>query len=288
MENANLFGCETGITGENIVLGIPYDKTSCTHSGCAKGAIALRSLCRGLGIRQGFIWNLQTRAKSFEKLSISDAGNIPYPVHESQQSYFSRCEESVKRIARMKKRLLILGGDHVVTLPVLRGLASVHEAFQVIHLDAHTDFHIRNNGDQPTHANFVAFAMELKEIKAWHQFGIRTFSRELPDYPSHLFTHNLEQLEDVIDPNFPVYLTIDSDAFDPSLFPGVSHPVANGLRLDHLDRILTFLENKGVKILGADWVEYNPDLDTKNMLTGHAVLAGITRILQTFSHARPI
>ena len=286
--DTTLFGCLPGVSGDNVVIGIPYDKTSGAHTGCSKAPVLLRSLTRGFGIKQGFAWNQQNRTKAFVQLSISDAGNIVYPIHETQASYFERCVKTVEHLAKAKKRILVLGGDHVISLPVLRGLATVYKEFQVIQLDAHTDYHRRLDNDQPTHANFVAFAAELPQIKKWFQAGVRTYSRECPDFPEKVISCDLASAIDQLDPSIPVYITIDTDGFDPSLFPGVGHPVPQGLTFADLDFLLVQLQEKGVEVIGADWVEYNPDLDLKNYLTGQSVIAALIKILNFFEKKGPL
>lgn len=278
-----LFGSKPGLTGSNVVIGLPYDKTSSAYSGCSKAPFALRGLSRSLGLKQGYAWDLQSRTKCFESIDLSDAGNLAYSAYETQESYFLRCEQTARQIALAGKRIIALGGDHVVTLPILRGIASVHSRFQVIHLDAHTDFQQCKDGDQPTHANFVGFASSLPQIHSWLQLGVRTFARVLPDFPDKLKTTSIHNLSDCLEEGVPVYITIDTDAFDPSIMPGVSHPVPTGLDMRSLDEVLAVIKEKKVSLIGMDWVEYNPEMDLKNQLTGHAVLQGLLNVLTYLS-----
>ena len=157
---------------------------------------------------------------------------------------------------------ICLGGDHTVTLPVLRAMHAAHGAFSVLHIDAHPDLYPDFEGDRYSHASPFARAMEEGLVAHLVQVGLRTinsiqraqmtrFDVEVIDMPSwragtrpHLAG--------------PLYISIDLDGIDPAFAPGVIHREPGGLTSSE---VIGILQSLTCRVLGADIVELAPARD---------------------------
>ena len=167
--------------------------------------------------------------------------------------------------------VIVLGGDHSISFPVVRALAERHGAFDVLHFDAHPDLYDSLNGDRRSHASPFARIMEGGYAARLVQVGIRTLNRHNREQAERFSVEIIEAraFRDEWRPIFerPVYISIDLDAFDPAFAPGVSHHEPGGLSVRQVVNILLDLN---VPIIGADVVELNPDRDVNGVT---AVLA---------------
>jgi arginase family enzyme len=186
------------------------------------------------------------------------------------------------------KRVLGLGGDHLVSLPLIRGATRARGALQVLQLDAHTDFQPVDAHEVASHANFVHFLAEDPLVSRITVVGVRGYSRDLYPLPENHRAVELAQVAQTLLPGVPVYLTVDTDAFDPSIAPGVGHPVLHGLHWDAIGHVLDAIERTGCELVGADWTEYNPEYDTKHHLTALGIVESLIAIASTLAkhHAR--
>lgn len=261
-----LFGCEKGSQGSVVVIGLSFDQGSTTHPGCQYAPQVLRKFSAGMGLKSGSLYNLSTRKHEHLDFSLSDVGDLAYKAHQRREDYFARVQKALQTLMMAGKTTLTLGGDHLMTLPCLAAAKDVYSELQVIQIDAHTDFQRVNKYDQPTHANFMHFVAEEDRIKQILQIGVRGFCREAPLFPEKIKNLTVESLQEELMPGVPIYLTIDMDGFDPSIAPAVGHPVIDGLKRSDLLQILKTIEDSECQVIGADWMEYNPQFDTKNQL----------------------
>lgn len=284
-----LLGMKAGMDADILVLGAPFDRKPDVVDGCVEGPATLRVAGQSLCLQQGHIFLHASREKALSRLSVSDAGDlVPQPA-ETVLEYLARLAMAVRTIASHGKKLLLLGGDHVVTLGALHGLTEIHHDFQVIHLDAHSDVQDLTPSSLPTNANFVSYAAELINTHPWIQLGVRAVGRHAPMFPPNVICTQPENLAARLQPCVPVYLTIDTDAFDPSLMPAVRYPVPRGLHYDDLDTILSALCQARCPLIGFDWVEFHPSCDMRPGLTAAAILAALIEILQLLEkqHSAP-
>jgi agmatinase len=159
-------------------------------------------------------------------------------------------------------RVLALGGDHAISLPIVRAYARRFDRLNLLHLDAHPDLYDEYEGNPFSHACPFARIMEEGLVARLVQVGIRTMN-----------PHQWAQAEkfgvDVIDMrrrqagfelvfDGPLYLSLDMDVLDPAFAPGVSHYEPGGLSTRE---VLQLLQNVTVPIVGADLVEFNPTRD---------------------------
>ena len=178
------------------------------------------------------------------------------------------------------KHLVALGGDHSITLPLLRALSRKSGPPALIHLDAHVDTWPENFGQKYAHGSVFYHAIEegLVQPGRMVQVGIRSpVERGVHDWTlargvvmiTAQDVHEqgppaiAEQVRQVIG-NGPVYLSFDIDVLDPAFAPGVSHREPGGMSVRE---VLEHLHSITATIVGADIVEYNPSRDVSE-LTG--------------------
>ncbi|HET7709563.1 MAG TPA: agmatinase family protein [Sphingomicrobium sp.] len=161
---------------------------------------------------------------------------------------------------------IFLGGDHMVSFPIIAGLASVHGPLNILHFDAHPDLYDDFDGDPLSHASPFARVMEGGHARRLVQVGIRSANRHCRDQAERFGVETVAMADFAPDrvplPEPPLYVSIDMDALDPAFAPGVSHHEPGGLSVRD---ILSVLHRVPRPIVGADVVEYNPDRDLGGM-----------------------
>ncbi|KFA94042.1 arginase family protein [Archangium violaceum] len=278
-------GAAVGTGGDVVVIGVPFEQGSVQSAGCAQAPSTLRALTRGESISAG-IWDYASRRRIIQGLSLSDAGDFEYRASIPRGTYFRTLEDFTSTLASEGRIPLGFGGDHSVTLPLARGVAKAHGRIQVVQLDAHHDYAPVARGRLPTHSNFVSFLARSPGIHRVVQLGVRGYSSWLPRRPRGVIDVPLADAADAIEPGLETYLTIDTDAFDPTLAPAVVHPMPGGLTWADLDQVLTLLARRRCAIVGLDWTEYNPTLEGRNFPTGIAIVHALIRVLGALDRAR--
>ena len=163
-------------------------------------------------------------------------------------------------------KVILLGGDHSITYPIVESHFSKYEAFDILHIDAHTDLYDIFEGDPHSHACPFARIMDSKLCKRLVQVGIRGLN---PHQRDQIKKFGVECIEmrllsqlDSVKFERPVYISIDLDGFDPAFAPGVSHQEAGGL---DPRTVINFIQRIDQEVIGADIVEYNPHRDHSNI-----------------------
>lgn len=257
-----------------VVLGVPFDMATSGRSGARMGPDAIRRASVNLAWEsKRFPWSF----KLSDKLNIVDAGDLVFDSGDAQD-LTERLEAAADAILASDKALLSFGGDHFVTLPLLRAHYKVHGKMALIHFDAHTDTY--PHGSRYDHGTMFYHAPKEGLIDSAHsvQIGIRTEYNA----PKHEFdVINALQANDMtVDEivmqvktrvgDLPVYLTFDIDCLDPAYAPGTGTPVIGGLSSDKVLKILHGLQ--GINIVGMDVVEVAPAYDQSEI----TALAGAT------------
>lgn len=287
-EYPTLFGCATGGDGQIIIVGAPFDRgTDAARAGCAAAPTMLRTLStpEHIKVKDGALYDLAKREIIFPGKVISDLGNIRFrPSHQTDSDYLDFFASAIAAIARSDKKPLVLGGDHLVTLSTLRGLARAGKIFQVLHFDAHHDYDRVGQNELPTHASFMSFVANENLAQKVVQVGVRGLSWGEPTMPLQVEMASLDNFVGALLPNIDVYITVDTDAFDPMLAPGVSYPIPEGLTLGQFNDALTTLTAANIRLIGADWMEYNPTYDASNNITGRVILHGLAQLIRCLSN----
>lgn len=196
-------------------------------------------------------------------IALSDVGNLPLDEAEGD---FDRIRDAATAAAASGSVPLFLGGDHMVTYPIVAGLAEFHGSVNILHFDAHPDLYDDFEGDPLSHASPFARIMERGLAARLVQVGIRTLNAHCRQQAERFGVEIVEMrnfaADEVPIPTAPLYISIDMDALDPAFAPGVSHHEPGGLSVRDILNVLHRIEGP---IVGADVVEFNPTRDINGM-----------------------
>lgn len=268
------------LTGLDVaVLGIPLDIGTSWRSGTRFGPKQVRA--ESAMLRP---YNLGTGAAPFDSLEVADIGDLAINTFSLSDS-LRIITESYDTILKSDAMPLAIGGDHSITLPILRAMKKRHGPVALIHVDAHADVNDEMFGERECHGTVFRRAHEegLINSSKTYQIGLRGTGYSAEDFteaagwgfqqfPAHeLWGRSLANLgaeirRDIGD--LPVYLTYDIDSLDPAYAPGTGTPEIGGLTTPQaLELIRSF---RGLNIVGGDMVEVSPPYDT----TGNTALTG--------------
>ena len=286
--NASMFRLpvQEDLAGIDVaIIGVPLDLGTSNRTGTRYGPRAIRSesvLVRPYGMHTG--------AAPFDSFQIADAGDValnPYSLARSveiiEQHYRSLSAHPVTPIS--------LGGDHTITLPILRGVAARHGPLAVIHVDAHSDTYDEMFGERITHGTVFRRAIEegLIDANRFFQIGLRATGYAADDFdwarqngatviPAEAcwYTSLAPVMNDIRAAigNRPAYLSFDIDGLDPSVAPGTGTPEPGGLTAAQGLEIIRGCH--GLNLIGADLVEVSPPYD----LTGNTALLAANLIFE--------
>jgi agmatinase len=258
------------------IFGIPFDEKSCYLRGAAKGPQAVREASTGRAINP---WtelgvNLETDT------SIVDLGDVD--VSGSFSDVFWRIEKKISGILEKGAVPVIIGGDHSVSYPAVKGFAKKYQSMDILHFDAHPDLYEELHGDLYSHACPFARIMEQGLAQSLIQVGIRAATGQ-QRYLAGKHKVRMIEMKDIgkgLDLHFarPLYISFDMDALDPAFAPGVSHHEPGGLSMRQVINMIHALD---ADIVGMDVVEVNPDRDQ----TGITAAAAVKIIMEIIGRA---
>ena len=168
--------------------------------------------------------------------------------------------DELRTVWTPEQRLVMLGGDHTATLPVVELMRQAYPDLRVLHLDAHPDTREEFLGERYCYASVMLRVMELLGEERVYQVGMRTGSREeferrCPHFYPVTEIPPVEAIWRILPalrPS-PLYVTLDIDVLDPSEAPGTGSPEPGGLRVPELVELLRLL--KDCNVVGMDLVE---------------------------------
>jgi agmatinase len=197
---------------------------------------------------------------------LDDEGDLWFSDREPGGEARARIEQAVHSILDSGRRPLLLGGDHSITYPAVRGLRPHYPRLGILHLDAHPDLYHEFQGDRYSHACPFARIMEEGLADRLVQIGIRTMTRHQREQAQRFGVEVREMRSwsegTPIRFDSPVYLSLDLDVLEPGLAPGVSHREPGGLTPRQVLGIIHSLE---APLAGADVVELNPVNDSTGL-----------------------
>jgi agmatinase len=254
-------------------MGLPFAYGSEASNGCQYGPATIRNISASYNIENHQFLETKSNRQFLSAQDLSDLGDLQFCIQHGTDRYLQTLSTLTASIVENGKPFFYLGGDHLATLGTIQGISKKIDQFQIIHLDAHRDFRLVPEGDLPTHANFMYFVEQLPQVKKVIQLGVRGFETVKYSAQKRVEINNdenwLRNLKEQLIEDCPVFITIDTDAFDPITMPGVNFPVPHGLRPEILSQVFEGIKNKNLHVLGCDWMEYNPEMDFKNKITGH-------------------
>ncbi len=267
-------GCDAEYTDANVVLfGAPFDSTTSYRPGARFGSAAIRHESYGLETYSPYL------DKSLEDISVFDSGDIELPMGSTQMA-LDAISERTSVILHDGKIPYMIGGEHLVTLGAFREVYKKYPDVHIIHFDAHADLRCDYLGVDLSHACVLRRCHEIIGDGRIHQFGIRSGDAEEFAWArsGHTDMHKfgfdgLSALVGYISrAELPVYLTIDLDVLDPSVFPGTGTPEAGGVSFEQL-RSAMYLAGSRLNIVGLDMTELAPALDPSGVSTAVACKA---------------
>ena len=269
-------------------MGIPMDIGTSWRSGTRFGPKQIRQ--ESAMIRP---YNLQTGAAPFDSLQMADLGDVAINTFSLADSLHI-IEAAYDKLHAYPVLPATMGGDHSLTLPILRSIAKKHGPVALVHVDAHADVNDEMFGERETHGTVFRRAYEEGLIVAdkVHQIGLRGTGYTADDFteaagwgfnqylaPS-LWHKSLSPLAKDICVQIgdtPTYITYDIDSLDPSFAPGTGTPEIGGLTTMQAMELIRGL--RGLNIVGCDLVEVSPPYDP----SGNTALTGANLIFELLS-----
>lgn len=227
------------------ILGVPLERTVSFRGGPAQAPTAIRAASDSIELYSR-IFNCD-----LAQIGVCDLGDVD--PHLPMAEMLRLEEQEVGRVLRLGKGIVVLGGEHTIALPAVRA-ASSGGPVQVVALDAHTDLREEYGGEKVVHATVLRRASEVAERLVI--VGARSFFGGEVEAP---FFARPSEIPERLDPEIPVWLTLDLDALDPSVCPGVTNPEPGGLSYAEVIAILRDLAR--FRVLGMDLVELAPPFD---------------------------
>ena len=266
------------------LVGVPFDGGTTNRTGARHGPREIRnqsSLVRRV--------HHVTGLSPFDRIKCGDCGDAPINPLDLMES-LDGIRAFFAEIHAARTRPLTAGGDHLITLPILRALASKGPV-GLIHFDAHSDTYDSFFGNRFNHGTPFRRAIEegLLDPKRMIQIGIRgaisdasnyDFARDagvrivfIEEFAERGVKSVMDEARQLVGDR-PTYVTFDIDALDPSIAPGTGTPEIGGMTTREAQALVRRLD--GVNIIGADLVEVSPPLDP----TGATALAGATLMFE--------
>ncbi|MBS4016229.1 MAG: agmatinase [Candidatus Latescibacteria bacterium] len=254
---------------QTVILGIPFDRSSSYVPGNRFGASFARiGSCNVESYSPYFNQDLSN-------YKIHDAGDLALP-YSSVIKTFRQIQKTVRKYTKLGKHILSIGGEHTVTIPIVKELVTHYPELRIIQFDAHSDTRDQLLGDKYSHATVIKRISEFIPADRIYQLGLRSITRPVENQNQYLFSvlKYLDQVKNRIG-HHPCYLTLDIDVLDCGIFPAVQTPVPNGISYQELFASIVKLSE--LDMVGCDIVEYNPT--TSANLTYASVVAEIIREL---------
>ena len=277
------------------IVGIPFDAGTSYRPGARFGPQAIRQASRHLRTQYHPAYDTEP----FAEQQVADAGDIscnPYNIEKAVLEIQKGATELLGKV----DRIISLGGDHTIALPLLRAVNHYHGPVALVHFDAHLDTWDTYYGAPYTHGTPFRRAAEEKlflESASMH-VGIRgpLYSRDdlkndkelgfkvihCDEFQSEGIDHVVKRIRDRVGDN-PMYLSIDIDVLDPAHAPGTGTPEIAGMTSRELVGVLRGLA--GLNIISADVVEVSPAYDHAE-LTSLSAATTVFEITNLFAYSR--
>ena len=284
-----MFRLPTETTARDLdvaIVGVPLDIGTSNRNGARYGPRQIRSesvLVRPYGMATG--------AAPFDSFQIADVGDVPLNPYQLDKS-IDIIERYYDDILSDDAKPVSIGGDHTISLPILRAVAKKHGPVALVHVDAHADVNDEMFGEKVTHGTIFRRAIEedLVDPNKMFQIGLRATGYAADDFDwarqrgvtvvlaedcwYKSLNPLMQQVRDVIGSEHPAYLTFDIDGLDPSVAPGTGTPEPAGLSASQGLEIIRGCY--GLNLVGCDLVEVSPPYDT----TGNTALLAANLIFE--------
>ncbi|WNJ87928.1 agmatinase [Bosea sp. 685] len=287
------------LTADIAYLGIPYGQSYSfgeIANDQSRGPLALRRATdRILRSIERYDFDIGGPLYDNRPIRAVDCGDV-YADPTDPMGHLSRAEAAVRKIVAAGAMPIVLGGDHSIPIPVLRALDD-QGPITLIQIDQHLDWRQEINGVREGLSSPIRRASEMSHVEQIFQIGLHASGSGRPEefeaarsygarlFPSYdLHENGIEHVLASIPDGGRYYVTIDLDAFEPGVAPGVAAPCAGGMTFMQARSLLRGLVRKG-RVIGMDVVEITPSTDVNQItsitagrlivnLVGAAVRAG--------------
>lgn len=252
---------------EIILFGAGFDGTTSFRPGTRFAPSAIRNESFGIETYSPY------QDRDMLDYSFFDSGDLELPFGNTEK-VLSDIKERTEIILNDGKFPFMIGGEHLVTLGSVRAVAKEYPDLYIIHFDAHADLRDNYLGQKLSHACVLRRCHEIVGNGHVFQFGIRSGDRDefkFAEEHTYMNKFNFDTLEETVEnlKGKNVYLTVDLDVLDPSIFAGTGTPEAGGVTFDELRKALTLVCNK-LDIVGCDVNELSPQYDQSGVSTAVA------------------
>jgi agmatinase len=243
--------------GKVVIFGCPYDGSASFRPGARFGPSAIRKAS----------WGIETFSPYFQKdltkVPIHDMGDLELPLGE-KKACLDLIRATLRKVLSEKKFPVLLGGDHLITLPAVEEILLIHPKLHLLHIDAHTDLREEYLGETLSHSTVMQRVAEHLGAGKLFQVGVRSGTEEEFKKAKKMRSIHLadrRSLRALVRRlrNRPVYVSLDLDVIDPSLLPGVGTPEPGGFTFQQFISLLKELQL--LQVIGFDVVELTPDYD---------------------------
>jgi len=260
-----------------VISGIPFDQTTTGRPGARFGPASIRKASANLAWElRRWPWDFSV----FDVLGVVDCGDLCFDPTDRNQMLW-QAQQHASQIRQAEKTMLTFGGDHYISLPLLREHAKQFGPVALIHFDAHADSEkdagLYNHGSVFYRAVNEGLLMSERSV----QIGIRTeYERAdhkftvldagwVMDHSAHDIVKEIKQVVG----DCPAYVTFDIDCLDPAFAPGTGTPVVGGLSTALALKIIRGLI--GLNLIGMDIVEVSPPYDYAEITSLAAATLGL-------------
>jgi agmatinase len=273
------------LSGGVAVFGVPWDEGVGYRPGARFGPRSLREYSTRFsfherGVKKRGYWDVENKKRYLETIRLADCGDQDV-LYLDVQKTFSAVTDSIRKILSAKTFPVVLGGDHSITIPVVRAFQKI-KPLHIIHLDAHLDYNDSIEGVKLGNGSPVKRVSEFDFIGEIIQIGMRGIRAREDAYNDSASRGNTivtmsdfrrQGVDGVLRkiPKGNLYVTIDIDVLDPSIAPGTSSPEFDGMTYLEMRDLLRGVAYCG-KVVGFDIVEVNPFLDAVGLTQSAAVM----------------
>ncbi|OON94650.1 MAG: agmatinase [Candidatus Epulonipiscioides saccharophilum] len=267
IEGSKFIACENDKESADIIIfGVPFDGTTSFRPGTRFGPMAIRTDSYGIETYSAY------QDLDLTEKKVADIGDLELPFGNTRR-VLKKINEVSKSVLKLDKKPLMLGGEHLVTLGLVEELVKIYPDLCIIHFDAHTDLREDYLGEKLSHASVIKRIWDIVGDNKIYQFGIRSGTKEEFEFAkihtvlNKFNANNIKEIASQLKGK-QIYLTIDLDVLDPSIFSGTGTPEPGGMSFNEFLESLLCL--KGLDFVGADIVELSPHYDQSSVSTAVA------------------
>lgn len=261
-----------------VLIGVPMDFTVSFRPGTRMAPKKIREVSYGLEDYSPYLQD------TLQNKSYYDAGDLDLPFGNVTKS-LEIIEQATETILNDGKIPVFIGGEHLITYPIVRLVAKKYPELKVLQFDAHADLRDTFFDEKLSHATVMRRVCECIKKKHLYQYGIRSGVKEEFEYAKQYTNMNLvdvkgpflESLEQI--KGYPVYITIDIDVVDPGFAPGTGTPEPGGCSSKEILEVVSHFRD--LNVVGFDIVEVSPlsDFSERTSLLAAKILREMLIIL---------